>query len=372
VPPLESLNPRLLGLIDRGAFELQNMKFTQVCLESFGTVLPEEVISSVELERRLGAVYERFSLREGRLELMTGIRERRMWERGALPSDGSVRAGRLALERSGVSPDEIGVLLHTSVSRDCLEPATAAFVHRQIGLPAEAGFHDISNACLGFLNGMIATANMIEMGHIERGLIVAGESSRQLVESTIHDLLNNPHLTKQQLKGAFASLTIGSAAVALVMAHASVSRTGHRLVGGVVRAATQHHELCRGTADTGFESGAAMLMSTDSETLLNAGCRLAGETWTRFLQTLGWSADSVDRCYTHQVGVAHRDRLYETIGRDPGRDFTTLETLGNVGSVSLPLTMATGMQRQPPHKAERIAMLGIGSGLSCIMLGTQM
>lgn len=347
------------------------MKFEQVHLESFGYALPEEVVASVELERRLGAVYERFRLHEGRLELMTGIRERRFWPPGARPSDGSTTAGEIAMEKSGVSADEIDVLVHTSVSRDFLEPATASVVHHNLGLPPHCGFHDISNACLGFLNGMIAVGNMIEMGQIRCGLIVAGESSRQLVESTIDDLLRQRDLTRAQLKDAFASLTIGSGAAALVMAHESVSRTGHRLLGGAVRAATQYNELCQGTADAGFGAASSMLMSTDSEALLNAGCELAGETWRLFKQVLDWSDGDMVRCYTHQVGVAHRDRLYQTIGRDPGRDFATLEFLGNVGSVSPPITMAMGVERQPPGEGEKIALLGIGSGLSCMMLGAE-
>ncbi len=89
------------------------MKFEQSCLETFGCVLPEEVVTSAELERRLAPVYERLRLREGRLELMTGIRERRFWEPGTSPSDGSTRAGRLALERAGVGPADVDYLVHT-------------------------------------------------------------------------------------------------------------------------------------------------------------------------------------------------------------------------------------------------------------------
>ncbi len=347
------------------------MRFEHVCLESFGYVLPEEVVTSTDLERRLAPVYERFRLHEGRLELMSGIRERRFWENGTLPSDAASRAGRLALEASAASPDEIDCVLHTSVSRDFLEPATASVVHHNLKLSPSASVYDISNACLGFANGMISLANMIELGQVRKGLIVAAESSRQLVETTIASLLANPKLAKGQLKQAFTSLTIGSGAAALVMAHESVSRSGHRLLGGVVRAATDHNELCRGSADTGFGRHAEMLMRTDSETLLVQGCELAAETWADFRRTLGWSNADVDHCFTHQVGVAHREKLYETIGLDVAKDFSTLEFLGNVGSVSLPITMAMGVERQPPARGARIAMLGIGSGLNCVMLGAK-
>ena len=347
------------------------VKFERVCLESYGYVLPERAVSSAELERRLAPVYDRFRLHEGRLELMSGIRERRFWVDGTLPSDAASRSGRRALEASGAAPDEIGCLFHTAVSRDFLEPATASVIHHNLKLSPLATVYDISNACLGFANGMISLANMIELGQVTKGLIVAGESSHQLVETTVAELVSNPNLTRQQLKQAFTSLTIGSGAVALVMAHESVSKTGHRLLGGVVRAATDHNELCRGSADTGFDPQARMLMSTESETLLIHGCELAARTWADFRDTLGWSNDGVDHCYTHQVGVAHREKLYESIGVDVNKDFSTLEFLGNVGSVSLPITMAIGVERDPPPPGERVAMLGIGSGLNCVMLGVQ-
>jgi 3-oxoacyl-[acyl-carrier-protein] synthase-3 len=346
-------------------------RFAQVCLEGFAYVLPENAVSSTEIERELGPVYEQFGMHEGRLELMTGIRERRFWDDGTLPSDGSTRAGRLVLERTGVSPDEIECLLHTSVSRDHLEPATASVVHDNLGLPVRSVMYDISNACLGFLNGITTLANMIELGQVKRGLIVAGESSRQLVRTTIDQLLKARHLTKQDFKAAFASLTIGSGAVGLVMSHDSVAKADHRLVGGVVRTATEHNHLCRGSADTGFGSDAAMSMSTDAERLLDGGCELAALTWEALKETIGWTNDDVDRTFCHQVGSVHRDRLYEALGLDASKDFSTFEFLGNVGSVSLPLTMAMGLERDPPPPSSKVAMLGIGSGLSSVMLGVR-
>ncbi|MGD2109937.1 MAG: 3-oxoacyl-ACP synthase III [Phycisphaerae bacterium] len=345
--------------------------YRHVRLESFGYALPENVVASVELERELAPVYERFGVHEGRLELMTGIRERRFWNEGTLPSDASTWAGRRALDASNASPDEIECLIHTSVSRDFLEPATASVVHDNLSLSPKAVIYDISNACLGFLNGMISLANMIELGQVKKGLIVAGESSRNLVQTTIDELLKATKLTRREFKAAFASLTIGSGAVALVMTHDSVTQTGHRLVGGVVQTATEHNHLCRGSGDTGFNVDAAMSMQTDAETLLVSGCQLAGDTWKVFKQGMGWTNGDVSRTYCHQVGAAHRDELYRALELDSARDFSTFEFLGNVGSVSLPLTMALGIEQAPPRAGEQIAMLGIGSGLNSVMLGVR-
>ncbi|HMO84635.1 MAG TPA: 3-oxoacyl-ACP synthase III, partial [Lacipirellulaceae bacterium] len=73
------------------------MRYKQVCIESFGYVLPEEVVTSDELEQRLAPAYQRLRLPAGRLELMTGIRERRFFPRGASIGALSAESGRRAL-----------------------------------------------------------------------------------------------------------------------------------------------------------------------------------------------------------------------------------------------------------------------------------
>lgn len=346
------------------------LRYEKVCLESFGYVVPEEVVTSQDIERELSDVYARFGAHEGRLELMSGIRERRFWEPGTMPSDGGALAGKKAMDAADVSPDQIECLINTSVSRDCIEPSTASIIHDKLNLSSQSTLYDISNACLGFLNGMVSLANMIELGQVKRGLIVAGENSRHLVRTTIDQLKNAGDMTRREFKAAFASLTIGSGAAALVMTHESVSRTRHRLLGGVVRSATEHNALCRGSADTGFGGDAVMSMTTDAETLLEKGCALASRTWEAFKRVMHWGDEEIGRTFCHQVGATHRERFYDAIGMDESRDFSTFEFLGNVGSVSLPLTMAMGVEKDPPPSGEKIAMLGIGSGLSCIMLGT--
>jgi 3-oxoacyl-[acyl-carrier-protein] synthase-3 len=145
------------------------MRYRNVCLESFGVTLPEEVLTSEEIERRLAPLYGRLRLPEGRLELMTGIRERRLWDRGVMPSDKSIESGEKAIRAAEIDRHEIGTLIHASVCRDYLEPATACRVHHGLGLSRDCMIYDLSNACLGLLNGMVQVANMIELGQIRAG-----------------------------------------------------------------------------------------------------------------------------------------------------------------------------------------------------------
>ncbi|MFA5204052.1 MAG: 3-oxoacyl-ACP synthase III [Lentisphaeria bacterium] len=341
------------------------MRFEQVDIAALGYALPEEVVTSTEIEARLKPVYERLRLPEGRLELMTGIRERRLWPAGFRPSDAAALAGRDALRRAALAPEAVDALFHCSVCRDFLEPATSTVVHHQLGLGGHALNFDLSNACLGVLSGMIVAAGMIELGQLRSALIVSGENSRPLFEATLRRLLEDRTLTRQSSKDAFASLTIGSAAAAALLVRRDPARPGHRLLGGACRANTAWNHLCQG--DAAGNGGA--LMSTNSEELLVRGVETAAATWADFKRELGWNETTPDIVCTHQVGRVHRDRLYQALGLDPARDFATVDSLGNCGSASLPVTAARAADSGRLQPGQRLAMLGIGSGINCAMLG---
>lgn len=343
------------------------MKYSRVCLHSFGYELPPNVVTSADLERQLAPVYERLKLPEGRLELMSGILSRRFWDEGTRPSEGAALAARKALTASGLAPGDIDFLVFTSVSRDMMEPATAVFVHRSLGLPDHCQIFDISNACLGFLNGMVVLANMIELGQARYGLVVAGETAEDLIRSTVQHVLTDETLTRKTVKPAFASLTIGSGAVALVMGDRKAQDTGHRLIGGACRSNTRYNNLCQG----GQNSEQETLMSTDSEMLLEKGIETAAMCWQAFLQETGWGKESISRFFCHQVGQAHSRQLFTALELDPARNFETLSVLGNIGSVSAPITMAMGIERGKLKSGQRAALLGIGSGINSVMLGAE-
>ena len=343
------------------------IQYSHVCLDTFGYVLPPRALSSEDIENRLSAVYQRLHLPPGRLELMSGIRERRLWPSGTRPSEAGTLAGRTVLETADIDPKSIECLIFTSVSRDMMEPATASFVHDKLGLSSSALIFDISNACLGFLDGMVMLANMIELGQVKNGLIVSGETAEELLESTLVTLLNDTTLSRKSIKPAFASLTIGSGSIALFMRKVKDDEDRPRLVHGAWQANTEHSDLCHGG-----QSGAnTVLMATNSEELLHRGVETAQMTWNKFSAQPGWRAADIDCFFCHQVGSAHAKLLFERLGLDSGKNFETLAILGNVGSVSAPITMAMAMEQEVFQAGQKGALLGIGSGINCLMLGVE-
>jgi 3-oxoacyl-[acyl-carrier-protein] synthase III len=349
------------------------MKYSRVYIESIGYEIAPVVVTTAEIERRLTDLYAQLRLSSGQLDALTGIVERRWWREGYRVSDGAIAAARRALDQSEVAAGELEVLISGGVCREYFEPATACRVAAELGVGPNAAVHDVSNACLGVLSGMVEIANRIELGQVRAGMVVACETAREINEIVIAQLLENT--TMDFFKLSLATLTGGSGAVAVLLTDGSFSPSRRRkLLGGAVRTAPGFHELCR----WGIEAGQArarheyhQFTATDAAAVLIHGVELGRETFRAFLDRLGWTRDDVGKVICHQVGRAHRDEILSSLGIAPSRDFSTYPYLGNMGTVSLPLTAALADDRGFLEPGDRVAFLGIGSGLNCLMLGLE-
>lgn len=312
------------------------------------------VVTSQQLDDALSETYARLGLRPGMLEALAGISQRRWWTPDVSFADAAAMAGAKALAEAGIRADQVGLLVDTSVCRDRLEPSAAVDVHAQLGIGTSCLNFDLSNACLGFINGMQLAAMMIDSGQVDYALIVDGEGSRYTQERTI-ERLQRPSTTKADILNNFATLTLGSGGAAMVLGRASEHPSGHRFVGGVSRAATEHHRLCVGDLDG---------MSTDARGLLEAGVSLAVDTWRDSQDVFDWS--DLDSYIIHQVSKLHSEAICQAIGIDPDRVPQTFPTQGNIGPASVPFTLA---KVAPDLLAgHRIACMGIGSGLNAAVI----
>jgi 3-oxoacyl-[acyl-carrier-protein] synthase III len=342
------------------------MRYSHVFIDAIGYELPAEVVTTQELEARLRPVYEVLHLSEGQLEALTGIVERRWWEPGYPPSSGAVLAARKALAASGVQPQDVQVLIYAAVCREEFEPATACRVAAELGVNPET-IYDISNACLGVLNGIVDIANRIELGQVRAGLVVSCETAREINDAMIETMLQTPNM--DVFTKSLATLTGGSGAVAVLVTDGSFcAEPRRRILGGATQAAPQHYGLCRWGLE-GMRTMLRQFTSTDSVAVLRYGVELGLRTWHAFLNSLGWAADTIDKIICHQVGASHRDSILKALGIAEDKEFSTYPFLGNMGTVSLPLTAALAEEREFLRPGDRVGFLGIGSGLNCLMLG---
>jgi 3-oxoacyl-[acyl-carrier-protein] synthase-3 len=345
------------------------MRFTRTRIDAIGYELPSNVVTSDDLEDRLEPLYRALRFPKGQLEALTGIRERRFWDAGFKMAQGAIRAGRKALQDASITSEEIGMLIYGAVCRDNIEPATACEVSHGLNLPPQTQVYDVSNACLGVLNGMVQVANAIELGQIRAGLVTACETSRAIIEMTIKRL--NETCDMNFFKKNIATLTGGSGAVAVLLCDASLSPGGHRLLGGSARHANEYHNLCMWGPNTEMSSDGRHFIETNALGILNNGVRLGAETFKIFKEELEWRPEDPDWIVCHQVGDTHQRNILKSIGVSAEKDFTTFRYLGNIGSVSLPITAGIAKNRGRFDRGDKIGFLGIGSGLNCLMLGCE-
>ena len=382
------------------------MHYNRVYIESIGYELPPVVVSTTELEARLKPLYDAHRLPAGQLELLTGITERRWWAPDYRLSRGATAAAEKALAAARFDPADVDVLIYAGVCREQYEPATACAVAANLGVSTDATMYDLSNACLGVLNGVVEVANRIELGQCRAGLVVSCETARDINETAIDRVNRSKSL--DVFRQSLATFTGGSGAVAVLVTGADVSATKRRrLVGGAAKNAPEHHDLCRWgvrsllppavgrvlednltaamqrALDTtpghllqrGFDLGVRHVMQPFMEThagdVLKHGVDLGLKTWTSFLGKLGWAKEKIDKVICHQVGAGHRDAVLKGFGIPQEKDFSTFPFLGNIGTVSLPITAAIAEEREFLQPGDRVGWLGIGSGLNCLMLGIE-
>lgn len=337
------------------------MRFKHVAIEAFAYALPETSVTTSDIEAALAPLYARLALAPGWIEGLTGVTERRFWPTHVRPWQKAAEAGGAALEAAGVDPGALDALISTAVCRDVLEPSVASNVHSALQLGARTRNFDLANACLGFVSGLSVAGGLIEAGLIQTALVVAGEGSREVVESTIERMLR-PDVDKSRYYANLATFTLGSAAVAAVVVDARISRTSHRLLGEVALADTTANHLCRGDL-TGME--------TDGRKLLEAGVALGSRTWAEAKRHFGWSDAPLAAYATHQVGKTHFKTITNALGIPIDRAPETYATLGNTGAAGVPMALLKAIETDMLREGDELALLGIGSGLNCAIQGVR-
>ncbi len=327
--------------------------FDDVAAISLERCIAPVTVTSADIDERLAPFLERIGSEPGLLQNLAGIEERRQWPEGVSFMDAAAMAAEKALASAGVSADQIGLLIDTSVCRERLEPSSAVTVHDLLGLPTDCINYDLSNACLGFLNGIHLAGVMIESGQIDYALVVDGEGTREIHNNTIERLLQEDS-SLDDLFSNFASLTLGSGSAAMVLGRHSQNPGSHKVVRGFFRAMTEHHDLCVGSLDG---------MRTDARALLDAGTGLAKIAWDE-AEKDDWQG--LDRYILHQVSKVHTAAMIDVLGLDASRVPMTFPTYGNIGPAAIPFTLAD--VQDTLSEGDRVLCMGIGSGLNASVI----
>lgn len=346
-------------------------RYNHVCIESYAFIQPPHEVSSLEIEDKLAALYKRLKIPFGTLEKLSGIKFRRFFDRDQTPSSVATLAGQRALDQIGFDRDQIQSVFNCSVTRDYFEPATASLVHKNLGFNEDSMSMDITNACLGFSNGMVTLANMIELGAVKAGLIVSGENLSRITDATMRKLIEDDDITRDELLKLMPTFTLGSGAVAMVLCHDSIATQKHRILGSVSRAASEYNDLCIGNGDFCFlqEEGLNPIMETQSHKLMAAAAKLGARSWKDLSEVVGWTRETIDRIFCHQVGKQVNSAFYRTMGLPMEKEYTVYERFGNLVSAAMPSALISAAEENVLKAGDKIVLTAFGSGLNSVFTG---
>jgi 3-oxoacyl-[acyl-carrier-protein] synthase-3 len=214
---------------------------------------------------------------------------------------------------------------------------------------------DVANACLAFINGMDIAARMIERGDIDYALVVDGETANLAYNKTLARL-SSPEVTAEQFRNELATLTTGLRRRRDGDGRRELAPDAPLYKGGVTRSATEWNTCAAATGPHGHRH----------PMLLIEGMKLAQKTFVAARQALGWAADELDQFVMHQVSQVHTKAFIKAFDIDP-KVLTIFGEHGNIGPASVPIVLSKLKELGKLKKGDRIALLGIGSGLNCSM-----
>jgi len=180
-----------------------------------------------------------------------------------------------------------------------------------------------------------------------------------VVESTV-ERLQDESADEQTFRDHFAALTLGSGAVAMVLAHRDRAPDAPRYLGAVKVAATQHNRLCLGQLD---------YMKTDTRGLLLAGLTVASQAWDAGKEMLAWTNDDVDEVAMHQISKVHSTQLLKTLGIEPDKAHLIFPEFGNIGPAGVPTVLSKARDEGRMDKGDRVVLAAIGSGINSMAAG---
>jgi len=297
-----------------------------------------------------------YRVKNALVERLTGVRTRHYRGSDEQSSDLAVNAAVCAMERAGVSVEEIDLLIFAACSQDVTEPATANIVQEKLGAK-NAQVLDVKNACNSFLSALDVADSHIRAGKSQRALVTVGETLSLGIDWNIR--------SSADVKSRIGSLTLGDAGGAVVLEGVPAEEgrgllaTGFRSYGEKWRLAT-------------VLSGGSMYRFSEEHSffrcqpkgLRDAAYELIPNIVKEVLDSVGWKAEDVDLCCGHQVTKEMICGLSKRIGIPTGRQMVTVTECGNTAAASIPLCLDQAYEQGRLTRGAKVLLVGGAAGFS--------
>ena len=301
-------------------------------IRGMGRCVPDHVVTNADLAKRVETSDEWITSR-------TGIQYR---HHCTLETHGTLCAGaaRAALERSGVSPDEIGACIVATVTADTLVPSAACLLQRELGLPHDIPCFDLSAACTGFLFALHTVECLLNASPRKFGLVVGVETLSRV--------------TNWDDRGT--CILFGDGAGAAVVE----CREGWPSIGAELGC----HGDSRLLRLPGVESGERSLISMEGTRVFKFAVEAVPWCVDQVLKKTGRTVEDVDFFVFHQANARIIDLAVRKYRIPPEKYYKNIAEYGNTSAASIPLVLSELREQGKIGPGSRLLAVGFGGGLT--------
>jgi 3-oxoacyl-[acyl-carrier-protein] synthase-3 len=314
-------------------------------ITGWGMAVPRRVVTNDDLSQTVDTSDEWIHSR-------TGIAERRVYGPDEYTSVLATAAGRRAIERAGVDPASLDLLILATCTPDRPFPATACTVQANLGL-SRAGAFDLAAACSGFVYGLSVATSMIRSGAHECVLLVAA------------DLMT--HFVNWQDRNT--CVLFGDAAGAVVL-QASEQPTG--VLADVLRSAGEREEMM--TVEAGgtrmpltpeiIDRADLRSFAMNGREVFKHAVREMADSSQQVIAQAGLTIDDIHLCIPHQANLRIIEALAKRMQLPMERVFVNLERYGNTSAASVPLALCEAADTGRLRAGDHVLLTAFGGGLT--------
>ncbi|MFI2490482.1 3-oxoacyl-ACP synthase III family protein [Promicromonospora kroppenstedtii] len=336
--------------------------------------LPENTRDVAEAERDLHRRNPKVAPRLPMVSRLTGVRRVHLADADQQASDLAVAASRTLLERAGLGPGDVDLLIFASATQDMIEPATSHITAAKLGVRAPV--MDVKNACNSVLNGIEVAEALIGTGRYRRVLVACGEMPTRGVRWDV------PDRATYAMSAAGYTMSDGGAAVLVEAADApsgfeddlaaelaGLVASGVRpsgILGSAFTAESQHWDvgMLPGGGTVNPRDPERSYFEIDGSRLREAFLALGPGPVQEALDQAGVTMDEVALVAVHQVAVGYLADVHAALGVPADRTIVTVADHGNLASATLPLQLVTALESGRLRRGDVVLLLGLAGGIS--------
>lgn len=307
-----------------------------------GGYVPEKVYNNAYMESIVDTSDEWIIRR-------TGIKERHISADDEYTSDMAVKASLKAIENSGISPEDIDLVILGTVTPDYFTPACACLVQKAIGAVNAAAF-DYNAACSGFVTGITIAKQFISAGTYKNILVVCADTLSKATDYT------------DRATCVLFGDAAGAAIVSAAEEENGIMETDLGSDGDLAITALAYRNSEEETEKR--VSGRKETIWMAGQAVMKFAVKAMADASERLLEKSGLTWNDIDLVIPHQANYRIVDSAIKRMGIEKDKVFLTLEKYGNTSASCIPVALSEAVEAGRVKKGDKLILVGFGGGLT--------